>query len=361
MSALLAAALAQGVVVVLMIVAIIAHHVVGRRGEHRRSEREALVALALRELLLGATADGLVATLRSLPRRHALEALLDQVPTRVPATRLPEIAEALRSEPWVRSTLGGARSRRWGRRLEAARLLEVVASPANEPLVAALIDDRHPAVRAAAVRALAGVGSAHLVRHVLSRFARALAEQPDALWQLDTAALRRVWQHVAAAATSMLDADGDPASLRSALHALRAFGAQGAVTRVLELRAHSDSAVRRDVATLLACVYHHEVGAALLELAGDPDADVRAAAAGAMGAQGQLGDTNAVVGALHQMLGDAAWQVRVQAGLSLARLGAPGRAALRGARDHHDSVVRDAAILASGLPDGALAELSVAA
>lgn len=355
-AALLAVAAAQLALALLLVLLLAGTRLRRERRERREDAWTAAATEALRAWLLGAPADAFAARLSDMPRATAIETLVLLAGEHVPAPRRGELAGALRGERWVERTVAEAGSRRWWRRLRAARLLEVAATRADAPLVRALLDDAHPAVRVAAVGCLAGAECPALVAHVVD----GLAAQPDALRLHVSTLLRRAWQPAAAAAVARLDPDADHRTLAACLQLLVLLGGAVAPAPVLALRAHPAPAVRRGVAAVLATAFHPAVEGALLALLHDAEADVRAEAARALGAQGGLPGGGAAVARLEQALGDVRWTVRLQAGIALARLGAPGRAALRGARTRVDRAARDTALLASGLSEGALADLAAA-
>jgi HEAT repeat protein len=92
----------------------------------------------------------------------------------------------------------------------------------------------------------------------------------------------------------------------------------------------------------------------LLSMLRDPDWRVRAQAARGLGV---VHDERAVK-ELSRAMTDPAWWVRFRAGLSLAMLGTPGRAALDEARTSVDRFGRDMAIFVDGLSEDSIAELA---
>ncbi len=104
---------------------------VNRARRVRRTARAAAATRAVAEPVqrwcMGVTDVTEVRTvLRGLSEDEALDQVTFAVASRLTAEQLRELAPVLREERWVGRVLRRASSRRWWRRLDAARLLNVV-------------------------------------------------------------------------------------------------------------------------------------------------------------------------------------------------------------------------------------------
>jgi len=116
---------------------------------------------------------------------------------------------------------------------------------------------------------------------------------------------------------------------------------------------HPAVPVRRTVARALRRDPSPEAADAAILLLADPDSSVRSAAARTLG---HLAARTAIP-ALTIALSDPVWLVRLRSAVALAETGAPGRAALRRARDSGYRYARETATMVDGLSDGALIDL----
>ena len=105
-------------------------------------------------IVAGAHAEPVARAIHELPLANAAAygALLAR--HSIPEPQRAELALALRGEAWVATAIGQTGARAWWRRLEAARVLSIVAGPAHQDLLLTLLRDPHPAVQAAAAAVL---------------------------------------------------------------------------------------------------------------------------------------------------------------------------------------------------------------
>ena len=295
------------------------------------------------------TVEPLVAALRALPGGTALGFTGNLARTSIPPAERAELAVALRGEPWVRHALAGASSRRWGRRLEAARCLALAGAPSDGALLESLLNDERPAVAIAAVSALPRVADARLVGHALDR----LVALPSVVRLYLQGTLREMQTLVEPALAERLSRDAPPRALARWTELAGTLEPSASLDRVATLADHQDAHVREAVARALRRAPRQRSVDILQRLLRDPHAAVRTAAARSLGELASIGAIPALVAAAH----DASWSVRYRATLALTQLGEPGRAAVRLLRTDEDRYVADIATLVIGLSDGALLDM----
>lgn len=330
---------------------------VNRARRVRQARRAALaaqhVADPLQRWVLGtAHVSDVAEVLRRLPPQDALEQITMAVASRVAPEQLAQLARAVREERWVRRILRQAGSRWWWRRLDAARLLAVVAGMRDRTLLLRLLADSHPAVQAAATACLSRLGDSVLIEHVLDTLHRRCTVVR--VFQLGI--LRQAWKDTVPALQRRLRPEAPVARLEVWISLAEALGDSGCFAALLALRHHPLPQVRISTARALRGYFHRDAADALGEMITDDDWRVRAQAARALGAI-RAGEA---MPALTRALEDRAWWVRFRAALALAQLGEPGRRALRDARRLDDRFAADMAVMVSGLSDGAVVELAEA-
>ncbi len=208
--------------------------------------------------------------------------------------------------------------------LDFADLEDEAVLPA---LVQVLRQDPEAALRAQAARALAGWDDAAVV----DALAAALSDHPEvreaaagSLTELkDPEAGERLLPHAA---------DADAFVCGAALRGLKELRVPGAAAPAIAALKHADPGVRREAVGVLGWLKHAPALPWLASAtADDPDAEVRRAAAGALG----LAAPDAVPSVLPSLcaaLRDSVWAVREEAATTLGKLGAPEAAvALRAA------------------------------
>lgn len=300
-------------------------------------------------VVAGTNPAALVAALRELPKGTAVGYLALLARQTITIDQRDSLAELLRQEPWIHVALAQRHSRYWWRRLESARALSILGTMDDQPAVAALLRDEHPAVQVAAASALPRVADAEMLGHVIDE----LFAVPKVVRQYVTTVLRQTRGMAGEALTGRIQAGTERAELAAWIELAASIDHPQAIAASIQHAAHRAPAVRRAVTKALARHPGPDAVKTLIQLLQDADFSVRALAARGLG---QLGSATSVP-ALAPLLADHVWQVRLRAALSLAQLGERGRAALRVAREGNDRFAREMATMVSGLTDGAVLEL----
>jgi hypothetical protein len=336
------ALLAEAILFAAAVAGLFGHAVAARWRARRDRVPLARARRAVRDAAAGRTPDAAdAAALASLPRQLRTRTFVELAPRIAGAgrRRLTALAGGM---GMVASAEARCGSRRWWRRLHAVRFLEAVGGGTG--VVPALLEDRHPAVRAAAVEWSAG----HPAPEVVERLARML-ERPDrfggfvlrdALIRIGTPAVQPLARH--------LERTGGPASL-GALDVAAALPDPRYRTAARIRAADAHPEVRRGACRLLGALGGAGAVDALRARLDDSDEGVRAAAAAALG---RLGDWVSAP-ALAARLRDPAWAVRRGAALALRALGAPGVLYLRRGLSDADGFAADIARQVLELPAGA--------
>jgi HEAT repeat protein len=286
---------------------------------------------------------------RKLPPEMAREQII-LVAARLAPSQLGELTRVLRTESWIVRAVARARSLFWWRRLEAARLLAVVAAPRDRMTVRRLIADKHPAVQAAATNCLTRLDDEGLVADVVDR----MPERPPAVRLYQAEVLRAVWRLAARPLLRRLRLRAPAPRLEVWIQLAEAIGDPQCLAAAAALHRHADSGVRAAVARALRRFPHPDTAAALAERITDPEWRVRAEAARSIGAVAGVQAIPSLVAALS----DRMWPVRHRAALALAELGPPGREALEAAAARKDDpYASDMAAMVRELSDGTVAEL----
>jgi HEAT repeat protein len=346
-------ALAQAAFFALLVVLLVAARARGQARARRDAAAVLHSAEPLRHWLVGTgSAVRVGSAFRRLPPEMAREQVI-LISARVAPSQLHELTRVLRSESWVVRTITRARSIFWWRRLEAARLLAVVAAPRDKLTVRRLIADRHPAVQSAATNCLTRLDDEGLIADVIDR----MPDRSPAVRLCQAEVLRSVWRLAARPLLRRLQTRAAPQRLEVWIQVAEAIGDPQCLAAAAALHRHPDSSVRAAVARALRRFPHPNTSAALAERIVDPEWRVRAEAARSLAA---VASTDAVP-LLARALSDRAWNVRLRAALALAELGEPGRQALdAAAKLPDDPYARDMAIMVSALADGTVAELGAA-
>jgi HEAT repeat protein len=343
--------MAGGIVVAISFLALIA---LRWRIDAHHAEVEAGVAalepILQRWLVLGGEIDEVRTTLRGLSPYAALRSLARLATQQVTFERQQLLARALRDEPWVKRILRDARSLLWWHRFDAARLLSVVGREEDAGLIAALLDDRSPAVRLVAMDAAARLKARPLLQQELDT----LHLRQDAVQAYQFAALARQPGIVAEALVDRLTPEAATSALNSYIDAAGALASPVALDRVRELATHPAPEVRVHVARALR--RHAEPGTppVLVQLLADADWRVRAQASRALGAL----RCGIATKELAQAVRDRSWWVRYRSALALAQIGGPAHEELLRLTTCDDPMARDMSTLVSGLSSAAVVEMS---
>jgi HEAT repeat protein len=344
-------AAAQAIFVVMLAVFVVLRRErLVRRADRVRGGRTKISA-PLAEWLVGTGSARRVAdALRELPRDAALAFAVELVDTRVAHSARAGFGEALCHEPWVNWAIRGDTSRRWWRRLDAARALGIVGTVVDAGRLRPLLSDPHPAVRLAATQALTAVDDPDLVRIALSR----CPQEALAVRLFMATTLKAVWRLAEEPLRTLLASDAPPSDLAAWLGLAESLDLPSVRHEVTALVRHPSPEVRASAARALRRYPHADSVDAVMVLLDDPQDFVRASAAQALGVLRAA----AAQPQLERGLTDHAWWVRFRSALALALLGESGRAALRRARHSSDRFAREMAEMVSGLSDGAVLELA---
>jgi len=352
-AALLVIASLQLVFVGLTLALLLATRSQRRRRRERADSARRLSSESLGKLMLGEDrGESLAAALAQLSPDVAARELLSIGGTRLTAEQRLDLAMLIRGAPWVEQAVAQASSRRWWKRLEAARLLAVVCLESDGPLIARLLLDSHPAVTSAATAAIAGCASPALVTVVVN----GLPSRTPSVRLQQCTALREHSTIATAVVARWLTMEAPTAALRAWIQLAEVLATPAALAAVVPLASHPDVDVRTSAARALRYCFSPEGVEAVTQLLRDGDWRVRAAAARAGGAL----NVRAAIPALVNAMNDESWWVRFRAGLALADLSDEGRSALADLRSSQDPFVRDMATLVSGLSDGSRLELTSA-
>lgn len=235
-------------------------------------------------------------------------------------------------------------SRRWTRRLRGARVLSRMDVP--DPVVAKLLADPHPAVRAQAAEWAAAQPSVAIISTMLTMLADPATQARFAVQD----ALLRMGGIVAEPLAAFLEThSGPPAEF--GLRVAEALAATGFRPAAMRLSESDDTGVRIAATNLLGAIGDAPSADRLTQLLKDTDSQVRAAAARGLGRMQHW----QAASQLAEGLRDRAWHVRRDAGLALRSIGAPGALFLRRALKGDDPFAADMAQLVLDLPEAAAA------
>lgn len=344
---LLAVLLAEAAVVLAWVVVILGHAAFSsvrarRYGSTVQRAREMLRRVVLAE----APPQAGVEAIRSIPLDLALRVLLElgRPLGGQSLRRLEAVAVAAgltrRAERWRRSP-------RWWRRLRGVRLLAELEP--DKALLLPCLEDRHPAVRAAAADAVARAPSPRAVQKLLDMLDD---DDPQCRFAARTALLR-CGRAASTAVNAYLGADQVPRPA-AALHVALAVADPSFLPPALRLsRANADAPTRQRATELLARTAGEAAVRRLTELLEDPDSGVRARAAHGLA---DLGHWPAARALAHR-LEDPSWDARSAAALALRRLGPAGRIYLRQAERAPDALAGDIARQVLALPEDAMSVL----
>jgi HEAT repeat protein len=279
----------------------------------------------------------------------AFRSLARLAPGTLTFERQQALAPLLRREAWVMDLLAYGRSRLWWRRFDVARLLSIAGGDEDAPLIAAMLRDRHPAVRLVAIDAAARLGG-RLIEVELD----GLPARQDAVQAYQFAAMARHPGIVADALIRRLQPDAPVAALNAWIDAAGALASPRALDRVRDLSSHTKPEVRLHVARALRRHADPDTAPVLTKLLTDEDWRVRAQAARALGAL----RARAATPLLAQSVCDSSWWVRYRSALALAQIGGDARTALLAVAAGEDPMARDMARLVTGLSSAAVVEMS---
>ncbi|MFL5527118.1 MAG: HEAT repeat domain-containing protein [Gemmatimonadaceae bacterium] len=233
-------------------------------------------------------------------------------------------------------------SRRWTIRLRGTRILSRMDVP--DPLVMQMLADPHPAVRAQAAEWAAAQPSLPVVSAMLVLLADQATQARFAVQN----ALLRMGGVVASPLAEFL-ATHSGRAVEAGLRVAESLAEPSFGPPALKLSRNDNAAIRGGAAKLLGAVGGAEGAARLIELLGDEDSHVRAAAAQSLGRMQHWQAASLLAACLR----DPTWRVRRDAGLALRSIGAPGALFLRRALKDDDRFAADMAQQVLDLPTAA--------
>lgn len=352
-TALVLIAALQAAFILLTLMLLVVTRLRGSRQGARVVDADRELAEPLRLIMLGDDrGESLAQALSRLPPDAAESALLAIGGSRLTREQRACLASFVRHSPWVERTLDKANSRKWWKRMKAARLLVMVCEDRDGALLARLVTDRHPAVASAATAAIRNCASATLVDAVVNE----MPSRPLSVRLQQANALRIHAVKATSAVVRQLSQPALPSGLRAWIELAEVLATPAALAAVLPFVSHADVEVRTSAARALRNCYSAEGASAVTTMLSDPDWRVRAAAARAVGALNVM----TAIPLLSDAMRDESWWVRFRAGLALADLSQEGRTALALARRSPDPFARDMATLISGLSDGSRLDLTAA-
>jgi HEAT repeat protein len=262
----------QAAFVVLTIALLFVTRLRGSRSRARSAAADDLLAVPLRRIMLNDDrGEALAAALLMLRPEVAAREMLAIGGARLSPGQRSHVAKHVRQSPWVRKALDGAHSRKWWKRLEAARLLVMVCDRQDAELVARLVTDRHAAVASAATAAIAACASEQFVRTIVD----ALPMRPLAVRLQQCHALRSHAPVATDAVASRLSGAATPAQTRAWIQLAEVLATPAALAAVVQHASHPDAEVRTAAARALRNCFTPDSAAAVTRMLGDPAASRR--------------------------------------------------------------------------------------
>lgn len=323
----------------------------GTRGDAFEMEVAARLRGPARALMLGTdNGEALAGELARLPQAAASRQLRSIALSQLGPEQRQALAELVRAAPWVERTLRDGTSRFWWKRMEAARLLNVVMSPQDIPLLRRLVRDRNPAVVSAATGAI-GV---HVDEALIRSLIQGLSTCASTVRQQQMRALRSHSDVATEVVVEELQKERGSEQLCALVLLAEVLGTPQSLAAAVPLASHPNAEVRATVArSLRSCFSPAAVDAARLLLQ-DSDWRVRAAAARALAS---LNDDEAIP-ALTRALNDASWWVRFRSALALGSFGEQGEEALATAAISDDKYASDISVVVGGLTESVRLEMN---
>ena len=308
----------------LAIVAWLTHAAWSERLTRRRSRTRPGTLVVLARAIGGDDPSAAIGALERQPSAERIDVLVEMAYT-VAGEQRRRLDELARQCGVLTLAGGWALSRRWSRRLRAARLISLF-SGANEATGDLLLGDRHPEVRAQATE----WAGEHPTPERLARLTEMLGDPDPRVRFFAGEALSRCGQVAASSLASFLtraarSPDTPPSAVCGALTVARAVATPELLGPALWLQRSPSVKVRACATALAGAIGGPQAEAQLVGALADPAAEVRAAAAAALGRLGRW-ETAARVSWL---LRDPTWRTRRAAALALTRMGPTGELLLR--------------------------------
>jgi HEAT repeat protein len=344
-------AVVQTIFLAMLVTFLLGRRVYDRARHYAFSTGRAALVQPVRDWLVAdGSVEPVVRGLAALPAAAVVGYTSHFVRGNVPAEKRAELADAIRDARWIRRAIASAGSRRWWRRIEAARAIALVGTAEDRDAVRLLFDDRQPAVALAAVDCLPRVADAALVGTVLDRY----AALPQMVRHYLENTLSEMRELVEPELVARLRSNAAPESLAHWIALAAALVSRPAIAALAGLSGHESDIVRAAVADALRRVPNDATLFTLSVLLCDDSVIVRERAAASLGF---LASPRALP-MLQASMRDASWLVRRRSALALAQLGESGRLAVRALTYDPDPYVANMATVVSGLSGGALLELT---
>lgn len=269
---------------------------------------------------------GTAIALRRLPREDRIAVLTEMAHT-VADTGDGGLRELARGSGVMADAERWARSRRWTRRLRAARLLKLFGS-GDEPLAPRLLADRRWEVRAEAAESLTQTRDPERIEVLVAM----LGDPSPACQFTASETLRRIGTPAVGPLAAALDSAHGTQAMRT-MQVARLVAGPVFLAAASRLVGAPEAGVRQQACALLGAIGGSEATAALIEHLDDPSPEVRAAAAAGLGKLGHWPSAARIA----DLLDDPGWRVRRTAAESLRRLGPSGELLLGRAARAADS------------------------
>jgi hypothetical protein len=233
------------------------------------------------------------------------------------------------------------RSRRAWKRVRAAQRLAIMRSSQSLPALVHTADDRNPAVRMAALRALGEINDPGTDGLMLDALEQSRSWAPLRVAEI----VLTLGPQISIALLERLPRIGNPKTQALYVRLLGLLKEPAAVDTLAPLLQSEDVALRLETVRALGAIGDSRVARDIRALLGDPSAEVRAESARVLGALGEAGAASN----LQALLADTSHSVRYSAARSLSLIGERGEQILR-------NVAAGGAPLARGIAEQVLAE-----
>ena len=305
----------------------------------RRTRREGLRARMTKQLsAFLALSESKAATIAALrvDRAVALDALA-RTATALPGDERAQLAPLFKHFAFAEQETEVLRHGHWGRRLRAAEHLGVMSDPGVVPTLVHALGDEMLDVRLAAARSLAQLPAPNAIEPILRSLAvpgeLPLKLAADVLVEFGDAAIEPLLAFM-----REHDATTDGPAVAAAITVLGMRRATVGIPALIAKLGDPEPELRASAARALGSIGSPQALGALCERTRDPVWQVRSTAAQALG---RIGDAQAIPTLAGRLI-DVAWWVRFNAAEALFRLGYCGRERLlETLAVHQDRYARD--------------------
>jgi len=328
---------------------LVAYRLADGRRKRRRHEQTERLARVMMDVLENRVPGERLTRVIERSRGNVVVTVLHQYASQMRGAPWERVVNAVRQSGWYgRFVRSHGRSRLWWKRLAAARLLSIAAYPEDLELARALVTDRHPAIKVAAIQVVRRIRDAAVLETVLLE---AIAARPVVRRYLfDTVvSVREALVPVLAA---RLAAAGSTDELRALVTLAGELSAVEFFDRLVAYAGHESLEIRVAVARALSSYPHPRTEAALTVLLQDGEWQVRTQAASSLGVIRAVNARSALDAALR----DGDWWVRLRAGIALRQLGPSGTEVLHDVQAGADRFAREMARYVLGLTNEAVAD-----